>query len=244
MRIIGVIDIRGGRAVRAVAGARSTYASVGDVAGVPVNGDAVALARVYVERLGVRELYVADLDAIGNGSSALNASHLHAIADVGTPVMVDAGVSSSDDAARILEAGASSVVVGLETLTDFAALDAICSQIGGERVSFSIDLRDGRLLAAPNVMASFRSVADVARRAADSGVGALIVLDLARVGTGAGIELEMVRAIKGATPSLTLIAGGGVRDGADLDALRDAGCDGALVATALQRGLLSSVRGE
>ncbi|HUQ79912.1 MAG TPA: HisA/HisF-related TIM barrel protein [Gemmatimonadaceae bacterium] len=229
MRIIGVIDIREGRAVHAVAGARAAYAPAGD-------GDALALARDYVERLGVREIYVADLDAITLGVDELNASLVGAIAGLGVPVMVDAGVSSVDDAERVLGAGASKVIVGLETLTDFAALDDICARVGGVRVIFSIDLRDGVSLARPNVASSFATIDDVARRVAESGVRTAIVLDLARVGTGAGVDLDIVRSIRAAAPTLTLLAGGGVREQGDLVALAGAGCDGALVATALQRG--------
>src|SRR5215216_5550377 len=98
MRIIGVIDIRGGRAVHAVAGARAAYAPVG-------HGDALTLARDYVERLGVRELYIADLDAITGGMGELNATLIREIAALGVPVMVDAGASSVHDADRVLGAG-------------------------------------------------------------------------------------------------------------------------------------------
>ena len=73
MRIIGVIDILDGRAVHARAGNRSAYAPIERAAGVRIDGNVEALARVYVETLGVKELYVADLDAIGRGVSAMNA---------------------------------------------------------------------------------------------------------------------------------------------------------------------------
>jgi phosphoribosylformimino-5-aminoimidazole carboxamide ribotide isomerase len=78
----------------------------------------------------------------------------------------------------------------------------------------------------------------LAQRAAAAGVGAIIVLDLARVGTGAGLDLALIGRIRGAAPGVALLAGGGVRDGADLSGLSDAGCDGALVATALMSGRL------
>jgi phosphoribosylformimino-5-aminoimidazole carboxamide ribotide isomerase len=237
MRIVGVIDLRNGLAVRAHGGTREAYVPVRDVAGVDVFGDAVALARVYVEQLGVRELYVADLDAISAGIGALNSTTLRALAKLGVPMMVDAGVSSPCDARAVLDMGATAVIVGLETLPSFNALDAICASVGGERVAFSLDLRDGKLLAQPNVTAGW-TLAEVAQRAAAAGVGALIVLDVARVGTGAGIDLEVMRAVRTSAPAIVLFAGGGIRSSADVDALADAGCDGALVATALQLGLM------
>ena len=70
MRVIGVLDLLAGRAVHARAGLRATYGPVPSVAGLPIGpGDALALARAYTDRLGLTELYVADLDAILGGTS-------------------------------------------------------------------------------------------------------------------------------------------------------------------------------
>jgi len=70
------------------------------------------------------------------------------------------------------------------------------------------------------------------------GLREVIVLDLARVGSGAGFDVELIAALHAAFGELELLAGGGVRDVSDLRALRDAGAAGALVATALHRGVI------
>jgi phosphoribosylformimino-5-aminoimidazole carboxamide ribotide isomerase len=160
------------------------------------------------------------------------------LATLGVPLWVDAGTSTATDAAAAIELGATTVVVGLETLTTFDALSAVCEAIGGARVAFSLDLRHGVPLVSPNGPAGLTSASDVARRAAAAGAGTVIVLDLARVGTGAGIDLPLMRAVRDAAPDVALIAGGGVRNDADLQALLAAGYDGALVATALLSGAL------
>ena len=59
------------------------------------------------------------------------------------------------------------------------------------------------------------------------------MLDLARVGTDAGVDVELLADVRRAVPSVTLFAGGGVRGESDLELLASVGCDGALVATAL-----------
>jgi uncharacterized protein related to proFAR isomerase len=69
------------------------------------------------------------------------------------------------------------------------------------------------------------------------GLREVIVLDLARVGSGAGPDVAAIAEIHAAFPGLQLLAGGGVRDAADLRALARAGAAGALVATALHRGV-------
>jgi uncharacterized protein related to proFAR isomerase len=66
------------------------------------------------------------------------------------------------------------------------------------------------------------------------------VLDLARVGTGQGVELGLVGALRRRLPGIRLLAGGGVQSGRDLERMRDAGCDGALVASALHDGSITA----
>src|SRR5918994_25530 len=66
VRVVPVIDLKDGTAVHAVRGERERYRPVrsaltGD------DGDASALARAFRSELGLDELYVADLDAIGGG---------------------------------------------------------------------------------------------------------------------------------------------------------------------------------
>jgi phosphoribosylformimino-5-aminoimidazole carboxamide ribotide isomerase len=242
MRVIGVVDLLAGRAVHAYAGRREAYAPVRDVRGVrSVAGDPVALARSYVDDLGLTELYVADLDAILGG--AAQDPLVARLAALGVPIWLDAGVSSVDRARQALAAGARRVVVGLETLVSYEALDAICAAVGGERVALSLDVRNDDPIVAPaasGALAAGGPPERVAARAAEAGVGAVIVLDLARVGTGSGLNLGLIARVRTAVAGLTLLAGGGVRGLTDLQQLADLGCDAALVATALHDGRLGA----
>ena len=61
----------------------------------------------------------------------------------------------------------------------------------------------------------------------------VIMMTLARVGSGAGPDLERLAAIRSIAQSREIYAAGGVRDAADLKALKAAGASGALIATAL-----------
>jgi uncharacterized protein related to proFAR isomerase len=61
----------------------------------------------------------------------------------------------------------------------------------------------------------------------------IIVMTLARVGSGAGPDLERFAAIRSIAGGRKIYAAGGVRDAADLLALKAAGASGALVSTAL-----------
>lgn len=233
MRIIPVIDLRGGRAVHGTGGDRARYQLV-ESSILPVRGDALALAHAYVRVLKSSEMYVADLDAMGGGAPQY-AMH-RALARV-TRCWIDAGVRSELEAGALIDAGADRVVVGLETLPSFEMLRAIVMRLGADRVVFSLDLREGLPLSAVQALREMRP-RELARRAVDAGVATVIVLDLARVGSAAGVDDAMMQELRAALPGVELIAGGGVRHRADLDRLAAAGANGALVATAVHRGAI------
>lgn len=231
-----MLDLAAGRAVHARAGKREHYLPVTAVAGSRIDpGDALALATAYLSQLGLSELYAADLDAIAarGGQDILVA----ALARLGAPLWLDAGVSSADQARHARDLGATTIVAGLETLQSYDALPGICREAGVGTVALSLDLRNGRPVCAfpnddpPEV---------VAARAAEAGVHAVIVIDLARVGMNVGIDLALIGRLRAAVPAVTLVAGGGIRGPEDLSRLGDAGCDGALVATALLEGRLGA----
>ena len=110
--------------------------------------------------------------------------------------------------------------------------------MGSDRVALSLDLRDGEPVVAAGAAAGIQHepAHGLAARAGAAGVGSVIVIDLARVGEGTGLDLELIARVREAVPGLTLLAGGGVRGPEDLVRLAGAGCDGALVATALHEG--------
>lgn len=235
--VLGVVDLLRGRAVRARGGRRDEYAPIDRVAGEVIpQGDAVALARTYVERLGVSGLYVADLDAIEGRQPQVALAR--AIASIGAPLWLDAGIASVDDARRALDVGATRLIVGLETLPSFQVLASISSDAGADRIAFSLDLRDGQPIATAFSLAQQRPE-DLLARAVDAGASAAIVLDLARVGTGDGLDLRLIAHLRAASPGVRLYAGGGIRDIEDLERLRTAGCHGALAASALLDGQLA-----
>jgi HisA/HisF family protein len=238
MRIIGVLDLAGGRAVHARAGQREHYSAVQQVAATAIpTGDAVAVATAFRDRRGIDELYVADLDAITAGRP----QHLlvTALAQV-APLWLDAGVTSVEAAREAISTGATRVVIGLETLSSFDALAHICGAIGGDRTAFSLDLRDSRPLHALGGVAPETTAHEIAARAANTGIRTIIMIDVARVGTGRGLDLDLISRLRDAVPDAALIAGGGIRGLEDVSLLAGAGCDGVLVATVLQDGRMTA----
>jgi phosphoribosylformimino-5-aminoimidazole carboxamide ribotide isomerase len=232
MRVVGVIDLKDGTAVHAVRGERERYRPAHSVVGGG-DGDALSLARGFRSVLGLEELYVADLDAITGAGD--NRAVIAALAREAR-VLVDAGVSEPRRAHGLLDLGAHRVVVGTETLLGRDALEAL---LGVGRLVLSIDLHDGCLLS-PDPWLRGLSALDAVNRLYHEALRELIVLDLARVGSGAGVDFGLIAELHAAFPDIELLAGGGVRDAADLRALADAGAAGALVATALHTGVIGA----
>jgi phosphoribosylformimino-5-aminoimidazole carboxamide ribotide isomerase len=232
MRVIPVIDLKGAAAVHAVRGERERYRPLRSE--IVAGSDPVQVTRAVREALGLDELYVADLDAIAGGPG-----HREIIATLAREarVMVDAGVTEVAEVRRLLELGAARVVIGTETLARQAALECLRAELADAPLVISLDLRAARVLSPDPGLARLRAPEALARLGR-SGVREVIVLDLARVGSGAGPDVALLRELAARFPELALLAGGGVRDVADLRALAEAGAAGALVATALHSGAI------
>lgn len=236
MRVIPVLDLQAGRAVHASGGERHRFPPVRSVlVSESASGDACALAHAFHDTLGCDECYVADLDAIAGGSP--QHALLEALARAGGRLFIDAGVATVERARELLDAGAARVVVGLETLPSFVALELVTRGIGSERVMFSLDLRGGRSVRHAGAALEETPLALVGRAVA-AGATAILVLDLARVGSGRGLDRPLLAAIRRAHPGLELLAGGGIASYAELERLAATGLDGALVATALHSGVI------
>jgi len=234
MRVIPVIDLKGGVAVHAVRGERERYRPLRSR--IADGADPLHVTRAVRDALGVDELYVADLDAIAGG-----AGHAETIAALAREAraMVDAGATTAAGVARLLELGAARVIVGTESLPSVDAFRALRAERPDAPLVVSLDLRAGAVLSPAPALAEAGAAAAL-ERLADAGAREAIVLDLARVGSGEGPDVALIAELRARVPDVELLAGGGVRDAADLRALADAGAAGALVATALHSGAIGA----
>ena len=234
MRVIPVIDLKGGLAVHAVRGDRERYRPLRSR--IAEGSDAVDLTRGVRERFGLDEVYVADLDAIRGGPGSPHV--VAALAREGR-VMVDAGTEAAPAVARLLELGVARVVIGTESLPGAEAFRRLRVELPDAPLVLSLDLRGGRLVS-PDPELSGLTAIEALAPFAEAGAREAIVLDLTRVGSGEGPDATLMGELHARFPEVELLAGGGVRDAADLRALAGAGTSGALVATALHRGAIGA----
>lgn len=260
-QVIPVIDVMGGVVVRAVGGRREEYRPL--VSRLTDSTDPVEVARVLLDATGSKVLYVADLDAITERAQSEIVARL-ADAFPDTCVWADIGLRDEPDVRRFPEWRRHETrwpwrrwerrrnlipVMGTETLEGEKA----AGRVGGRfapNVVVSLDLRDGLILGyTENWWKAWgvEGAGDIDRMVdalrAMTGCEELIVLDLSDVGSGNGTTTDYwLKRIKCSEPELIVVAGGGVRNWADVDRLAAAGADGVLVASALHNGTLTFPR--
>ncbi|MFZ0092091.1 MAG: HisA/HisF-related TIM barrel protein, partial [Solirubrobacteraceae bacterium] len=115
MRIVPVLDLKGGIVVHARRGQRDAYAPL---CSPLVQGcEPVAVARALCAACRASTLYVADLDAIAG--EPVDVATLTSLAAVAEP-WVDAGATDLERAATLARAGVARNVVGTESLGSVA----------------------------------------------------------------------------------------------------------------------------
>ncbi|MGD0995189.1 MAG: HisA/HisF-related TIM barrel protein [Candidatus Bathyarchaeia archaeon] len=233
MKVIPVIDILNGIVVHAVRGKRQEYQPLQSILCKSVEPLEVAKA---FKTLGFGGLYIADLDAITSGP--VNFQVFKRIAkETRLKLMVDAGVSDLGTAEKLLDCGVSKVVIGTETLQSKSFVGEAVRLFRSERVIVSLDLK-GDIVLVKLGFAGCKSPVCLLREFKEMGVSGVIVLDLARVGSGEGVNVDFLKEALEAVP-MDIYVGGGVRNIKDLVELKNLGVSGVLVATALHSGKIS-----
>jgi phosphoribosylformimino-5-aminoimidazole carboxamide ribotide isomerase len=236
--ILPVLDLMQGQIVRGIAGRRDEYRPI--ISKLIDTAAPIAVARAFRTRFGFDEFYLADLDAIQNGQPAFEV--YDRLQREGFRLWIDAGIRThQDDAlAALLESAAAGIIVGLESVAGPAELQQIVERVGMQRTVFSLDLKAGRPLGRAELWHT-DDPWTIAEHAVEAlGVRRLIVLDLARVGVGAGVGTEeLCMRLKRAHPGVEITAGGGVRGLDDVRRLHANGVDCVLVASALHDGRIT-----
>jgi phosphoribosylformimino-5-aminoimidazole carboxamide ribotide isomerase len=233
LKIIPVIDVLNAVAVHAVRGKREEYQPLKSVLTASINP--VEVATVFKTQ-GFSTLYLADLDAILGKKP--NLALFSSIAEhTGLNLMVDAGITDIQTAKTLQKNNISKVIIGTETLQNKNFVKQAITQLGADQVTVSLDMKNGKVLTQPN----FDGPTDVHELLGEFkalGVSEVILLDLARVGSGEGVNMDFLKQAL-AVFGDGVYVGGGVRNFEDLLELKALGISGALLATALHTGKIS-----
>ncbi len=235
-RLVGVVDLKNGQAVHAVAGIRRHYAPL-TYGSTIIDGDAVSLVSHY-HQLGLSRLYIADLDGIESQSHQLDLiRQLVSVHHDWQEILIDIGWTGDEGKSVTSAIGrlatdfpAIRLIVATESANSIESLGRLAPTIQRERTILGMDYRGGRLI---SDVADEEAWIDSARRYQ---LGGVLMLDLESVGTSRGAAtLKTCERVRQRIPEAVLYSGGGIRSAADVHQLTDAGCDRCLVATALLR---------
>jgi phosphoribosylformimino-5-aminoimidazole carboxamide ribotide isomerase len=234
MILYPAIDLKDGKCVRLVQGAMES---------ATVFNDSPADQARQFERMGFKWLHLVDLDGAVEGR-AVNAPAVEAILKkVAIPVQLGGGIRDMAGVERWLERGVARVILGTAAVKKPELVERAGKAFPG-RIAVGIDARAGVVAVEGWAQGSNLMAKDLARRVQDAGAATIIYTDIARDGTGLGLNidetLELAESVQ-----IPVIASGGVGGLDDIRALMtgEDGCDnvaGVIIGRALYDGRIEA----
>ena len=229
MQVVPSIDLRDGKVVRLKQG---DYARQ-----VNYDVDPLATARSFREA-GAEWIHIVDLDGAKVGAPAQTELIAKIIAASGLKAQCGGGVRSTADVKRLIDAGASRVVVGTKAIEDWAWFESLVRdpQFGG-KIVLALDAKDGIVATRGWTADSGKRAVDVAKQISDWPVAGILYTDVAKDGMLQGPNLVQTRALAEAG-KVPVIASGGVGSIEHIRALRELPIWGVIVGRSLYEGTL------
>ncbi len=201
VRVIPCLDVDAGRVVKGV-----NFVELRDA------GDPVELAARY-DAEGADELVFLDITASSDQRDTTLEMVRHTAEQVFIPFTVGGGVRSTEDARRLLRAGADKVGINTAAVDRPELIAELADEFGAQCVVVAVDARQssngwevythgGRT---PTGMDAVEWVA----RAEELGAGEILLTSMDRDGTKDGFDLDLTRSVSDAC-NVPVIASGGV----------------------------------
>jgi phosphoribosylformimino-5-aminoimidazole carboxamide ribotide isomerase len=228
MIAIPAVDLRDGACVQLVGGSYANEAIRLD--------NPVEVARGWM-RAGFQRMHVVDLDAAtGRGDNASIVRDI--LTDVSGSIQVGGGIRSGDTVERLLQEGASWVVLGTRALEEPEWLAGTASTFPGQLI-VAADVRERQVVTRGWARTLSRSVLDVIEQLNDIPLGGVLVTAVHREGRLAGTDLFLMEDVAELSAH-PVIASGGISTVGDLRELAERGIAAAVVGMALYTGALDA----
>jgi len=174
-------------------------------------------------------VHVVALAAARDGGVPLELAAAVVDAAAPVPVQLGGGVRSPSDAEALVRAGVARVVVGTAAFGETPLREFVDAL--GDRLAVAVDVADGVVRTAGWRASSDLTTEAALERCSEAGVATVVCTAIDRDGTRAGPDLELLQEIRERFDGRALAAGG-IRDAADVDAVRRLGLDGVVVGRA------------
>lgn len=199
-RIIPCLDVKDGQVVKGI-----------NFLGLKELGDPVEMGACYSDE-GADELVYLDVSATKEGRKTFAELVSRIASRINIPFTVGGGISSVDDASRLLDAGADKISVNSAAIRDPALIERIASRYGSQFIVTAIDARcvDGRWMATTHggSVATDRELFAWAKEACERGAGEILFTSMDHDGTKAGYPCSLYAELCSALPVPVIASGG------------------------------------
>lgn len=230
-RIIPCLDVKDGRTVKGV-----NFVGLKDV------GDAVELGCRYAQE-GADELVYLDISATVEGRKTFTSLVERIAQNINIPFTVGGGISTMDDAARLLDAGADKISINSAAVANPAIIDQIAAKYGSQFLVLAIDAKqvDGiwRITTHGGNKLTDKELISWAYEGQERGAGEILFTSMDHDGTKNGYPCDTYAALADKL-SIPIIASGGAGSVDDIvKVLTDGKADAALAASIFHYGEVS-----
>lgn len=238
-RIIPCLDVKNGQVVKGV-----------NFDGLREVGDPVEMGAFYSAQ-GADELVYLDISASSEGRKTFTDLVSRIAERIDIPFTVGGGISSFDDAARLLDAGADKVTVNTAAALHPEIITMLASRYGSQFVVVAIDARTvaepvtsvdagyWQVMTHGGKVQSDRELYSWAKQAQDLGAGEILFTSMDHDGTRNGYAVEAYSRLAEEL-SIPVIASGGAGCVRDIEEVLTAGrADAALAASVFHYGEIS-----
>lgn len=227
-RIIPCLDIKDGRTVKGI-----NFIDLRDA------GDPVELGAAYAQQ-GADELVFLDISATNENRKTFSHLVKEIAAHVNIPFTVGGGISSMDDVAPLLEAGADKVSINSAAVKRPELIDELAKAFGSQFVVLAIDARkiDNQWLVHTHggKVPTDKKLFSWAKEGQDRGAGEILFTSMDNDGTKKGFAIDPLAKLNQLL-QIPVIASGGAGKMEDfLEAFVSGKADAALAATLFHFG--------
>lgn len=230
MIIFPAIDIRGGKCVRLLKG---------DFAKETVFSDKPEEMAKKWQAQGAEFLHLVDLDGALAGKSQNLATVEKILAAVDIPVELGGGIRTMENIDDVLALGVRRVILGSVAVRDPELVREACAKYG-DRIVVGIDAKDGIVAVDGWGVSGNVEATALAKEMKKAGVKTIIYTDISRDGTLSGVNVEATAKLARES-GVAIVASGGVKSIADIEALKPYekdGIEGVIVGKSIYMGTL------
>ena len=230
MQIIPAIDIIDGKCVRLTQGdynQKKVY-----------NENPLEVAKEF-EGAGIERLHLVDLDG-AKAKHIVNWKVLEKIATK-TSLKIDfgGGLKTDKDAEIAFNSGALQITGGSIAVKDRDTFEGWLEKYGSDKIILGADVKNEQIAISGWQETTSLNLFDFLADYTAKGVKYVICTDIAKDGLLQGTSVDLYKKISTKFPNLQLIASGGVTSMADMEALIELDCYGAIIGKAIYEGKLS-----